>query len=138
MFRFCFRFAFFSLSPLGLSPKYISVCWRSNFLSENYDMLPCVIPFRKYFNSFFFSRSNLHLSTSVLIILFLHLLCHVCFSMPLLMVVFCFCCCSADVYCEFLIDIFLPYTHFILLQRLFIYSHTYTHTDSNHYTVPVR
>lgn len=25
-----------------------SVCWRSNFSSENYDMLPCVIPFRKY------------------------------------------------------------------------------------------
>lgn len=76
----CFRCASLSLSLAHPFTFSRSVCWRSNFSSENYDMLPCVIPFRKYVYTLFFSRSNLHLSTSVLIILFfLHLLCHVCF-----------------------------------------------------------
>lgn len=90
----------------------------------------CNIPVRKYMHAaewwkknalyfFSFSRSNLHLSTSVRIILFLHLFCHVCFWCCS---TYCWCFCTADIntYRKFLIHNISP-IHFIL-------------THQNHYT----
>lgn len=144
----CIRSALFliHLQPLSLFPSLwqayiyllaLSVCWCSNFSSENYDMLPCVIPFRKYVYSFFSHEviCICQLQFSSYLLFFLHLLCHICFwcrywwSVCVCVVL---CWCSADVYCEFShIYFFHTLTHLILQT-------TYTLTQKNHYAIPIR
>lgn len=125
------------LSPCACrSGSSISV-WRcSDFLSETYDMLPCVIPFRKYacgqqerarVTVFHFSHEaicicQLQFSSAV----FLHLFCHVCLWCLLLLL-------GAgssavQIYREFLISI----------AAASYPNNRLTHTHTNYYPLPIR
>lgn len=86
---------------------------------------------------FFFSRSNLHLSTSVLIILFfLHLLCHVCFWCRYLLLMDMMCVCGAVQ--MFIANFLIYFSHTLTLYYttyacayciyLFTNTHSLTHT----------
>lgn len=125
-----------ALSPAAF--MLISVCWRSNFSSENYDMLPCVIPFRKYvYTLFFLTEQSAFVNFSSHHTFFSPFALSCLLLMPLLTTDGYDVClwCSADVYCEFS-HIFLPYTHFVLhnlcvcILYLSIHKHTFTYSHS--------